>query len=69
MSGADGTAWHPEGRWAATVMRLVVFDAIRSTGHEIGFSPDGRFLVMMNNRRAVFSCVDPDPRNWQGCAP
>lgn len=108
LTGADGTVWHPEGRWAATVVRLcggtaildaernfepvaflqfnkdsqdqypvervdedtwrVVFDTIHSPGHEIGFSPDGRFLVMMNNLRenncSVFSCVDPDPRNW-----
>ena len=112
LSGADGTVWHPEGRWAATVVRLcggtaildpqrnfepvaflqfnkdsqdqypveqvdedtwkVVFDTIHSPGHEIGFSPDGRFLVMMNNLRenncSVFSCVDPDPRNWRKVA-
>ena len=89
LTGADGTIWHPEGRWAATVVRLcggicildpeknfdpvaflqfnkdsqdqypveqvdkdtwkVVFDKIHSPGHEIGFSPDGKFLVMMNN--------------------
>jgi hypothetical protein len=50
----------------------VVFDTIHSPGHEIGFSPDGRFLVMMNNLRenncSVFSCVDPDPRNWRKVA-
>ena len=112
LTGADGTVWHPEGRWAATVIRLcggttildaernfepvaflqfnkdsqdqypvervdedtwrVVFDTIHSPGHEIGFSPDGRFLVMMNNLRenncSVFSCVDPDPRNWRKVA-
>ena len=22
LSGADGTIWHPSGRWAATVVRL-----------------------------------------------
>ncbi len=84
-AGADGTIWHPDGRWAATVVRLcggicildaeknfdpvaflqfnkdsprpvsgredrqghweVMFDKILSPGHEIGFSPDGRFLV------------------------
>ncbi|HEX4573037.1 MAG TPA: hypothetical protein VH184_21575, partial [Dongiaceae bacterium] len=89
LSGADGTIWHPSGRWAATVVRLcggiaildkernfepaaflqfnkdapgqypvtridddhwqVVFDKIASPGHEIGFSPDGNFLCMMNN--------------------
>ena len=108
LTGADGTIWHPEGRWAATVVRLcggiaildpennfdpvtflqfnkdmqgqypveqvdkdtwkVVFDQIHSPGHEIGFSPDGRFLVMMNNLRenncSVFACDDPDPRKW-----
>ena len=105
LTGADGTIWHPEGRWAATVVRLcggiaildpeknfepvaflqfnkdsqgqypvqkvdkdtwkVVFDKIHSPGHEIGFSPDGKFLVMMNNLRenncSIFSCADPDP--------
>jgi thiocyanate desulfurase len=112
LTGADGTIWHPEGRWAATVVRLcggiaildpeknfdpvaflqfnkdsqdqypveqldkdtwrVVFDKIHSPGHEIGFSPDGRFLVMMNNLRenncSVFACTDPDPRNWRKVA-
>lgn len=112
LTGADGTIWHPEGRWAATVVRLcggicildpeknfdpaaflqfnkdsqdqypveqidkdtwkVVFDKIHSPGHEIGFSPDGKFLVMMNNLRenncSIFSCTDPDPRKWRKVA-
>ena len=112
LTGADGTIWHPEGRWAATVVRLcggiaildpeknfepaaflqfnkdsqdqypveqvdkdtwkVVFDKIHSPGHEIGFSPDGKFLVMMNNLRenncSVFSCTDPDPKKWRKVA-
>ncbi|ADH88330.1 conserved hypothetical protein [Ancylobacter novellus DSM 506] len=112
LTGADGTIWHPTGRWAATVVRLcggiaildaengfepvaflqfnvdspdqyevvkldqdhweVTFDKIHSPGHEIGFSPDGRFLCMMNNLRenncSVFSCEDPDPRNWKKIA-
>jgi thiocyanate desulfurase len=112
LTGADGTVWHPEGRWAATVVRLcggicildpeknfepaaflqfnkdaqdqypvvpvdkdtwtVTFDKINSPGHEIGFSPDGKFLVMMNNLRenncSIFSCVDPDPKNWRKVA-
>ena len=112
LSGADGTIWHPEGRWAATVVRLcggicildpeknfepvaflqfnkdsqdqypvvaagtdtwtVTFDKIHSPGHEIGFSPDGNFLVMMNNLRenncGIFSCVDPDPTKWRKVA-
>jgi len=112
LAGADGTIWHPEGRWAATVVRLcggicildpeknfdpvaflqfnkdsqdqypvqqvdkdtwtVTFDKIHSPGHEIGFSPDGRFLVMMNNLRenncSVFSCDDPDPTKWRKIA-
>src|ERR1700722_8761958 len=105
LSGADGTIWHPTGRWASTVVRLcgcqvildaennfdpvaflqfnkaspaqyqvrkidddhweVTFDKIFSPGHEIGFSPDGRFLCMMNNLRenncGVFDSSDPDP--------
>ena len=112
LTGADGTIWHPEGRWAATVVRLcggiaildpeknfepvsflqfnkdsqgyypvqkldkdtwkVVFDKINSPGHEIGFSPDGKFLVMMNNLRenncSIFSSADPDPTKWRKVA-
>ena len=34
----------------------VVFDKIFSPGHEIGFSPDGRFLCMMNNLRENNCC-------------
>ena len=112
LTGADGTIWHPEGRWAATVVRLcggiaildpeknfepaaflqfnkdsqgqypvqkvdkdtwkVVFDKIHSPGHEIGFSPDGKFLVMMNNLRenncSIFNSSDPDPTNWRKVA-
>ncbi len=41
-------------------------------GHEIGFSPDGKFLVMMNNLRenncSIFSCADPDPTKWRKVA-
>jgi len=112
LSGADGTIWHPTGRWAATVVRLcggicildaennfnpvaflqfnkdsqdqypvkkidddhweVVFDKIHSPGHEIGFSPDGRFLCMMNNLRenniSIFNVEDPDPTKWKKIA-
>ena len=112
LTGADGTIWHPTGRWAATVVRLcggiaildadnnfnpvaflqfnkdspdqypvkridddhweVVFDKIFSPGHEIGFSPDGRFLCMMNNLRenncSVFDVRDPDPTKWKKIA-
>jgi len=112
LTGADGTIWHPTGRWAATVVRLcggiaildaqnnfnpvaflqfnkdspdqypvrridddhweVVFDKIFSPGHEIGFSPDGHFLCMMNNLRenncCVFDVRDPDPTKWKKIA-
>jgi hypothetical protein len=112
LSGADGTIWHPSGRWAATIVRLcggiaildaeknfepvaflqfnkgspdqyevvrasddqwsVTFDKIASPGHEVGFSPDGRFLCMMNNLRenncGVFATDDPDPRKWRKIA-
>lgn len=112
LSGADGTIWHPSGRWAATVVRLcggiaildadknfepvaflqfnkdspdqydvkkidkdhweVTFDRVFSPGHEIGFSPDGRFLCMMNNLRenncGVFDSSDPDPTKWRKIA-
>jgi len=112
LTGADGTIWHPSGRWASTVVRLcggqvildaennfepvaflqfnkdapnqypiskidkdhweVKFDQIFSPGHEVGFSPDGRFLCMMNNLRenncSVFDSSDPDPRNWKKIA-
>jgi hypothetical protein len=50
----------------------VTFDKIKSPGHEIGFSPDGRFLCMMNNLRennvGVYQCDDPDPRKWKKIA-
>ena len=50
----------------------VTFDKVFSPGHEIGFSPDGRFLCMMNNLREnncwVFDSSDPDPRNWKKIA-
>jgi thiocyanate desulfurase len=112
LTGADGTIWHPTGRWASTVVRLcggqvildaennfepvaflqfnkdapnqypiskidddhweVKFDKIFSPGHEVGFSPDGRFLCMMNNLRenncSIFDSSDPDPRNWRKVA-
>ena len=112
LTGADGTIWHPSGRWASTVVRLcggqvildaednfepvaflqfnkdapnqypinkidndhweVTFDKIFSPGHEVGFSPDGRFLCMMNNLRenncSIFDSSDPDPRNWRKVA-
>jgi hypothetical protein len=112
LCGADGTIWHPEGRWAATVVRLcggiaildrdrnfdpiaflqfnkdspsqypvtkvdedhweVTFDKIVSPGHEIGFSPDGKFLCMMNNLRenncSIFDSSDPDPTKWKKVA-
>jgi hypothetical protein len=112
LTGADGTIWHPSGRWAATVVRLcggiaildadknfepvaflqfnkdspdqydvtqidkdnweVKFDRVFSPGHEIGFSPDGKFLCMMNNLRenncGVFDSSDPDPTKWKKIA-
>jgi thiocyanate desulfurase len=112
LTGADGTIWHPSGRWASTIVRLcggqvildaasnfdpvtfiqgnkdspdhypinktgkdsweVTFDKVFSPGHEIGFSPDGRFCCMMNNLRenncSVFDSSDPDPRNWRKIA-
>ena len=47
----------------------VTFDKIYSPGHEIGFSPDGRFLCMMNNLRenncSVFNSSDPDPAQME----
>ena len=112
LTGADGTIWHPSGRWAATVVRLcggiaildadksfdpvaflqfnkdspdqyevikidkdhweVKFDRVFSPGHEIGFSPNGKFLCMMNNLRenncGVFDSSDPDPTKWKKIA-
>lgn len=112
LSGADGTIWHPSGRWASTIVRLcggqcildaennfepvtfiqfskdapdhypvtkidndhweVTFDKVFSLGHEVGFSPDGRFCVIMNNLRenncSVFNSSDLDPRNWKKIA-
>ena len=36
---------------STTITGRSSFDKILSPGHEIGFSPDGRFLCMMNNLR------------------
>ena len=50
----------------------MTFDKIFSPGHEIGFSPDGRFLCMMNNLRenncSIFDSSDSNPRNWKKIA-
>jgi hypothetical protein len=49
----------------------VVFDKIHSPGHEIGFSPDGKFLVMMNNLRennARSSVPASSPTKWRKIA-
>jgi len=46
----------------------VVIDRVYSPGHELGFSPDGNHLVMMNNGLensvGIFDSSDPDPRRW-----
>ncbi len=47
----------------------VEIDQVFSPGHELGFSPDGNALIMMNNGLensvGVFDSSDPDPRNWK----
>lgn len=47
----------------------VVIDRVYSPGHELGFSPDGNHLVMMNNGLensvGIFDSSDPDPRQWR----
>jgi len=46
----------------------VVIDKVYSPGHELGFSPDGNHLVMMNNGLensvGIFDSSDPDPTQW-----
>jgi DNA-binding beta-propeller fold protein YncE len=46
----------------------VVIDKVYSPGHELGFSPDGNHLVMMNNGLensvGIFDSSDPDPSQW-----
>jgi hypothetical protein len=47
----------------------VVIDKVHSPGHELGFSPDGNHLVMMNNGLensvGIFDSSNPDPRQWK----
>ena len=47
----------------------IELDTVITSGHECGFSPDGRFFTMTNNTRqnsmGVFDCSDADPRNWK----
>ena len=47
----------------------VVIDKVYSPGHELGFSPDGNHLVMMNNGLensvGIFDSSDPDPTQWK----
>ena len=46
----------------------IVFDDVKSVGHEAGFSPDGKNFTMMNNieqnNMAVFDTSNADPRKW-----
>jgi len=46
----------------------VVIDRVYSPGHELGFTPDGNHLVMMNNGLensvGIFDSSNPDPREW-----
>ena len=47
----------------------VVIDKVFSPAHELGFSPDGNSLIMMNNGLensvGVFDSSDPEPINWR----
>jgi hypothetical protein len=47
----------------------VVIDRVYSPGHELGFTPDGNHLVMMNNGLensvGIFDSSDPDPSQWR----
>jgi hypothetical protein len=84
----DRTTWEPvaclhmpEGSPANLPVRKVAptpdtyevsFEDIKCVGHEAGFSPDGRYFLMMNNiqqnNMAVFDTADPDPKNWKKIA-
>ena len=47
----------------------IELDTVITSGHECGFSPDGRFFTMTNNTKqnsmGVFDVSDPDPRKWK----
>ena len=47
----------------------IQLDTVITSGHECGFSPNGKWFTMTNNTRqnsmGVFDCSDPDPRNWK----
>jgi thiocyanate desulfurase len=52
-----------DGIWDIEIEKVV------TSGHECGFSPDGRWFTMTNNTRqnsmGVFDCSDADPRKWK----
>jgi hypothetical protein len=52
LTGADGTIWHPTGRWAATVIRLCGGIAILDA--ENNFNPVA-FLQHNSSRSSVLS--------------
>ncbi len=70
ISSPDGTSKEAlqikkiaDGIWDLTL------DNVVTSGHECGFSPEGKWFTMTNNTRqnsmGVFDCQDRDPRNWK----
>ncbi len=70
VSSPDGTAKDAlpikkitDGIWELTL------DNVVTSGHECGFSPDGKWFTMTNNTRqnsmGVFNCEDRNPGNWK----
>ena len=47
----------------------IQLDTVITSGHECGFSPNGKWFTMTNNTRqnsmGVFDVSDPDPRKWK----
>ena len=61
LTGADGTIWHPIGRWAATVVRLCGGIAILDA--ENRFEPVA-FLQFNKDSRDQYDVVKVDDDHW-----
>ena len=62
LTGADGTIWHPEGRWAATVVRLC--GGICILDPEKNFDP-AAFLQFNKDSQDQYPVEQVDKDTWK----
>jgi hypothetical protein len=78
LSGADGTIWHPSGRWASTVVRLAGGQMILDADELVGIWPSNgghhdcvivpRNLEDMKHTRSCTLQLIGDRRQWLALA-